>query len=636
MSRVTPGFFSLRTSAALLSLCLVAMAGPGGAVDLGDLNVPSSRIPEWHAFDETNFVAAKSWPEFDVTCASAPCGSGKQPYTNNAALSTCSTVSTGAFGNIQCHITKAPNNSVLYLPAGTYAVGGAMKIGRSNVVIRGAGRSSTVLRRSGPGRDAVGGDCDGNSGATIAAVCGPNWSGGSTTWTGGYAPRTNTVNVGNASLFTTGGWIRLRMSGSTACVHMDETLNSGGEADGFVHIAKVLNVNGNAVTMDRGLRMDYAAAGCSGHQAVAYAPVENVGLENLRFTSNTSVPVCGGSNCIVCPFVTFTGAANAWLVGSRLDRAWEMWADIHQAARIWVQGNDFDDLDETIIFNTEGLYMREGAVDVVTENNTCSGARNCQKTDNGAEGNVYAYNYTRQSQTACEKAYSNHGHYVRENLFEGNDIDCEVMLTDRYWGRNGPRITAYRNRNVSNTCDRNTDMFTVNGDGGGAYATGADVNIIGNTSAQFGTSPVFNNPRCPPSNTAPMSNIVDRLWVEKNAWRLPGGTFAVGSANDRSCGTGPNDTCPGTNFNVSAPHSSWSGSYPTSLYRTSKPSWWCNEACDWSQNGIGAFGDDFGAGLCKLPAQIRSEGGTCTLPDGTQSTPELLAPVLLPTEVGSP
>lgn len=65
------------------------------------------------------------------------------------------------------------------------------------------------------------------------------------------------MNVGNASLFQVGGWIRLLMSGSTSCEYMDKALNSGAPADGFVHIAKVLAVGSGTVTMDRGLRMNY-------------------------------------------------------------------------------------------------------------------------------------------------------------------------------------------------------------------------------------------------------------------------------------------------------------------------------------------------------------------------------------------
>lgn len=73
---------------------------------------------------------------------------------------------------------------------------------------------------------------------------------------------------------------------------------------------------------------------------MVFDPVVNVGLEKMGFTTASSVPVCSSSNsCIKFPFVTFNGAAESWLVDSRLDRAWERWIKVKQSARVWVQGN---------------------------------------------------------------------------------------------------------------------------------------------------------------------------------------------------------------------------------------------------------------------------------------------------------
>ncbi len=117
------------------------------------------------------------------------------------------------------------------------------------------------------------------------------------------------------------------------------------------------------------------------------------------------------------------------------------------------------------------------------------------------------------------------------------------------------------------------------------------------------------------------------MWLEKNAFRsTEDESFGVNSSGTRSCGVSPGDSCPGTNVNRDDPDPSWNGTYPTSLYQGSAPSWWCEEACEWSQAGIGAFGDDFGGTLCKLPAQIRFEGGTCTPLDGQ---PVVLPPFFL-------
>jgi len=618
-----PRFMHLRDALAGLAAALFLSTSAAGAPALGDLNVPASRVPNWFAFDESAYQAAKTWTEVDVTCSKAPCSSGRSPFTSLSAIAACGAVTTTRFAPMNCMIQSAPARTALYLPAGNYAVGNAMQFARSDVVVRGAGRSSTILRRTSPGRDTNGGDCDPNAGASLLVVCAPGFKGTTTNWTGGYATNARTVTVANGGIFSVGGWIMLRMSGDTGCAYIDKPLNSGGAPDAFIHIAQVQSVSGNQVTIDRALRMSYAAAGCTGHTAMVFKPVENVGVENLRLTSETSVPVCSDSqSCIKFPHISFVGAAKSWLVNTRVDRAWEAWSQVGRSARIWFQGNDFDDLDESISFNTEGIYVLEGGVDLVFENNTCKGTRVCQKIDNGGEGIVTAYNYMRQDQKVCERAYMNHGHYARENLLEGNDMNCEVMLVDSWWGRNGPRITAYRNRNVSTNC-MNSDSFTVNEDGNAGWFAGSELNVIGNTSGQFVASPVQMSPACPPSinGSADFSTLVDAVWLEKNAWRTPGGTFASGTRNNRSCGTGPNDACPGTNQNTDKPHASWSGAYPTSLYRTTAPTWWCQESCAWSQRGIGAFGDDFSVGVCKLPAQIRSEGGVCTPIGGATPPP---------------
>jgi hypothetical protein len=140
---------------------------------------------------------------------------------------------------------------------------------------------------------------------------------------------------------------------------------------------------------------------------------------------------------------------------------------------------------------------------------------------------------------------------------------------------------------------------------------------------------------------------VTNMHIEKNVYRnndtCKGDTsegrcgFAMASPEpSTSCGTadgpgdctsGPNGT--GSNVGGDGAPTSWGGDkIPHSLYRVSEqpPSWWCEESCSWSDvhAGIGAWGDDFSGQLCKLPAQILAEGGTCTV-DG-RSTEWVEAP----------
>jgi hypothetical protein len=75
----------------------------------------------------------------------------------------------------------------------------------------------------------------------------------------------------------------------------------------------------------------------------------------------------------------------------------------------------------------------------------------------------------------------------------------------------------------------------------------------------------------------------------------------------------------GKNYLGSAAPVAWSAvTIPDSLYLAKAPAWWCQEACDFGQGGIGALGDDLEGVFCKLPAQIRYEDGVCTPMDGDE------------------
>ena len=144
----------------ILSVVLMPIASMAGTlVDLGDLNVGSSRIARWYPAEqaEQGYLAARSWPEYDATCANAPCGSGKQGFRDAPGnpMASCSAANPANDGGedwsqINCMLGKAPDRSVVYLPPGTYDMGNArgevIKIDRSNIVLRGAGASTTHVR----------------------------------------------------------------------------------------------------------------------------------------------------------------------------------------------------------------------------------------------------------------------------------------------------------------------------------------------------------------------------------------------------------------------------------------------------------------------------------------------------------
>ncbi len=642
-------------------------------VDVMDLNIPSSRLPDWYDPKpiEDKHIAAKAWPKFDVTCTTAPCRDGAEPFTNHAPIATCSAVSTSNANGLDCMIDRAGNNVVLYLPSGDYPMPQALTIQRGDLVLRGAGHQNTTLRRTTTGRTTAPG-CDVNrAGATLLSICSENKNARpDVDWTSGYNVGDVTLGVANTATFAPGQWVGIKMAPIMACELVDILPSS--LRDLFHHMAKVTarstSSGPGTITIDRPLVMDYVGTGCTGHAIRPMNPVTNLGIEDLRLYTDPGIPMCteSTSGCssshMYFSHVSTENVAESWFVGVKLERAYNRVMDLQYSARLWIQGGWIEEVGLNIVDSSEG-QMNRAVTDIVYENIICSNTRVCHQNQQSAESVVYAYGYFDnmgigaagkcQGVNSCghEKGLFNHGFYARHALFEGNDMDGRIILADVWWSRNGPFHTAYRNRlrvEPPHGCSGpNWGFVTVDWSGGTGAAADYGT-VIGNTAQGYLGRPAT-GPDC--ANLNPwvgMDKIITHLWIEKNAFRNPQSSACSASeqpycafkvhddTNGRinnaitSCGTGEGDACPGTNKLTRGPDPSWSGTYPTSFYRKSAPTWWCQEACAWDQTGIGAFGDDFDATLCKLPAQIRYEGGTCTpLSGGGGTTPTRpVAPVL--------
>jgi len=622
--------------------------GGGGAFSpscpsgLCDLNIDPSRFTNWSFLEETEaaYTDAQSWTEYDVTCGANPCSSGKETIRTIISAGTCANLvdTTNVGSRMDCFIDNAPDDVVLYVPANAsrYAASGGWTISNDRLVIRGAGPTETIIERTSTGRSFVNsGDCNANTGAMLVSVCTGAPRGTGVSWTDGYAEEdyTVTLDCGGANCsgsgFTAGGWILLRMTNTTACLWFDDVNAGGWNQTG--HISKIVSTGTNTVTMDSPLRYQYDATGCTGWTAYPYTPLTKVGIEDLRLTTTTGIATGSDSSTnIKFEMFVYYNTALSWMVGVDVDRVYDIWGAIRESARNWYQGNHFSNTDSSVSFNTEGLYPTFGATDIYIENNWFTAPRVAIKLE-GAEATVVAYNYFDVDATNGERCAFNHGHATRATLFEGNECDDELLLADMWWGRNLRAITAYRNRSTRETCsspDQTPLGITFDTTGSVAPPYAADrPNVIGNTAWAFTIAPFQNAYTCsPPRRDNESLNTENNLiWTENNTYRYNDAqsfdmSNPTGTTSNRSCGTAFDDTCLGTNeYHGTGVHSTAAaGSFPNTLYRdrSTQPTWWCSdaEACSWDFDGIGAWGDNFGGTLCKLPAQIRAEAGTCTPP----------------------
>ena len=96
-----------------------------------------------------------------------------------------------------------------------------------------------------------------------------------------------------------------------------------------------------------------------------------------------------------------------------------------------------------------GITLAHHSGQVLVQDNIFQRLRHAMMVKQGANGNVFAYNYsTEVIRSEFPSDFSGdislHGHYAFGNLFEGNVV--QQIVIDHYWGPSGPYNTFFRNR----------------------------------------------------------------------------------------------------------------------------------------------------------------------------------------------
>lgn len=603
----TPGGGRVAAAATALALVLglVLAASPASArsqASLGDLQVSASRVPDGHAADWFEALDTSGWTVVDVPA---------QSCADDASIDD------GAA--IQNAVNSAPARSIVHLVGSggsgpcTYNIGSRIRIERSEIIVRGRGRDVTTLKN--------------HSGYHIFLV-GNNarrpLNQPSTSWTGGYAKGTRTIQVANTSGVGPGSWVYLIASYPAAA-------NQTTGAFGFG--AQVESLSGNSLTLDRALPISFATGSQRVHRWDLRA--HNVGIEDMRLI-DADPDVQFQDNLLL-----FEGATHTWIQGVTFDEGDNRFMEIIWSARTLVRGNVFQGLHYPYVSanNHRALTVGWGSTDTVIENNAFLDAVPRGVTIERTAVRTYvAYNYFADpGDNLCAdnrpggggRSVFHHGFYSHSSIVEGNDARCKIEA-DNYWGNQGPYITYYRNR-VRTGNDPNWEgMLGTEEFGNGELSY---VNYLGNHVARVRRSG---------GGAVDMNDTA--VHGERNVIRVScslqqlSGAIDPQCANNSGAGTNATTTWQDNVVGADAAPASWDAfDAPDSLIYDAAPSWWCQESCSFAAHeGIGAFGDDFSGSLCSLPAERWSKGLACTpLAGGGESPPPAapqppMAPVLLP------
>jgi hypothetical protein len=491
---------------------------------------------------------------------------------------------------IQRAINSCPNGQVVYIPAGIYRLTSELRIEGRSIVLRGEGRRRTRLRS-----DAAGGNILSITAAGTASL--------STGIVSGYTKDSAAITVDNASSLAVGDYVVVYQDNDST-IPVDPTGCGGtcnwcGLYDNSGHamtqVVRITAKNGNTLTLNRPLYYTFKE---SLNPEVQKLPMmSGAGVEDLLM--EMSQVGSGTRNAI-----QISGCANCWVRNVETYKIRN-----HHVSIRYSYGNE---VRQCYFHHGWGNYPGDWAYGVMLyfvnsdhliEDNIFHVLRHSMVLEGGGSGNVFAYNYSKDSQGNVGEHWMfpdmiTHGAHPYMNLFEGN-IVVQLNL-DGYWGSSSHN-TAFRNW-VERRSSPPDDVISS-----GLFAVVIDAknrnhNIIGNILCHPGCTGVYER--------ASSTNM--EIW--RLGYPCPGGSI-------------PGDPAVATslirhgNFDYVTNTTVWDPNIadrnlPASYYLASKPAFF--GSLPWP-----AIGPDLTPMVGQLPAKVRFDAMTDRIPppDPSLQTP---------------
>jgi hypothetical protein len=333
-------------------------------------------------------------------------------------------------------INSLGSGGVVYLPAGTYKIVGSIKIGKNNIVLRGESPKRTKLLFE-------------NTTSWEGCISAITYGRGE--WqsvVSGYTKGSTTVTVTDGSKFTKGRFAEIQQENDSAFMYTKPEWDQPWAQNVAGQLMEVSDINGNEITFKTPLHLTYQEKFNPVIRPQRF--VTKVGIENLfiELTTKNESSIIFFKNAAYCwarnvetyhTFLDHVGGESAFACEVResfLHRSWDYGGGGHGY----------------------GVSCGYHVTDWLIENNIFDSTRHAMIVSMGANGNVYAYNYSQNilqgnGETDLNRGWyppdiSIHGHYPYMNLFESNSVN-RVGISD-YWGPSGPGNTFLRNRVLSN------------------------------------------------------------------------------------------------------------------------------------------------------------------------------------------
>lgn len=318
----------------------------------------------------------------------------------------------------------AAGGGTVLVPEGTFLLTDQLRI-PSNVSLRGVSRDRSVIEIDLGGQSLDGIEIEGAPGSTWVAVSSSS------------EVDSTEVELSDVTGIAIGTVIEIERDNDDAAMNTRPEWDVEWGDYSVGELAQVVAVEGNRLTLDRGLAAAYGPATFS--RARIIDAVRNAGVSSL--TVERLDPQ-------VAATIAMRWATDVWVHDVTLLQAGRSHVGAEMVLRCSVTDSTaagaHDHGDGGLAY---GVSIARHSTGCLVENNTLYDLRHALIIQLGANSNVVAYNHARGSAGYADRQpradISIHGHWPLQNLFEGNVVD-RVVFAD-WWGPSGPNNVLHRN-----------------------------------------------------------------------------------------------------------------------------------------------------------------------------------------------
>ena len=311
---------------------------------------------------------------------------------------------------------------ILNFPAGTFLFNFPINLS-DNIILKGAGNENTILKF----------DLGGTSNAISAEGYVNNLD--TAFLTHSAVKDSMYIIVSNSSFLSNDDWIILTQNDSDL-VTSNWALNTVGQ------IIKISHIVNNHIYLQSPIRFDYDIL----KQPVVRKldPVKNIGIECMKILRVDNTSPQQSSN------IFFNYTVNSWVKSIESENCTFSHIDARFSSNLSISKSYFHDgFEYGSGGRAYGVMLQSTTNECLIEDNLFKHLRHSMILQSGANGNVFAYNYS--FDPFWDNTPNNstgeivlHGNYPYANLFENNI--CQNIVIDNSHGPNGPNNTFFRNR----------------------------------------------------------------------------------------------------------------------------------------------------------------------------------------------